>query len=927
MKTRSFILTFFLLISLCSTKVSAQSLPSEEIIESLPTESAPTSSETSEEVLGTIQAVNFQGLHDIDAVLVADVNGMERGESFTYRKLENSINTLKRWGVFSKVDVLVEYEDDEVTLNYLLEEGFIIKDITIHGNYPLLEGAARRSLFLNAGQIYDPSKLPDQIDRLDKLYNKEGYFDNSVIALEDYNEAKREVTLKFYIQKGKTYYIRNANIKGNTALYPRRVRTIIFTYSHYKPRKIKRDMEKIRELYRDKGYVRARVRLEGENFDEEMHQVDLDLAMRQGKRIFVKFEGNDHFFDRTLKEQITLYEEGDFDDYELDASRHKLINFYKLRGYEDVAVQYAREKLNDDEYLITFKIAEGHSRRIKKIKFEGNQNIDDDRLHELILSKENAIGEEGYYFQPLLDQDLKLIEELYKSEGFLDVQVGQWKKEYNEFGDKVLLTLKIDEKPRAIVENFKVEGLETLNAEQQARILRGMVIAPGRAYSSTHLEQDLQVMAARLANRGYPYAKIDREVQNTHDHFWDVKIKVNLGTQVKIGHVLIVGNSLTRESTIRKNLRFKGGDLFSATRLLQSQINLRKLGIFDGVNIEALGLANQEETVHVRIQLQEKKSKITDLEFGYNTDSGFNGKLVFNKLNMWGSGKNGNVKLQLGQEVSRLELNYIDPRLRGSSLQLLIGTYAGFERRPFFQNFSTGAYGTLFKDFSQHLSLYGRLGFEYVNFNESRTVLSVLRPNGLTEDRTRLNTTVGMTYDHRDNFGNPRKGYFLNGEAKLTNQFIQKDGSYITLHGSAGYWYSPFSRITFANALRGSKTFTLPKSTEVPIDDRLYLGGDDTVRGFDQDALLPPGGLFSLVHNFEMQFHLFSGFQLVGFLDTGVAVREMEQISLATLRHSIGPGLRYQTPVGPIRLEYGFKLDRQPGESPGRLHFSFGYFF
>jgi outer membrane protein insertion porin family len=119
----------------------------------------------------------------------------------------------------------------------------------------------------------------------------------------------------------------------------------------------------------------------------------------------------------------------------------------------------------------------------------------------------------------------------------------------------------------------------------------------------------------------------------------------------------------------------------------------------------------------------------------------------------------------------------------------------------------------------------------------------------------------------------------------------------------------------------------VPGDTVVPVDARLYLGGDDTVRGFSQDSLLPTGGNYALVHNLELQINPFGNFQVVGFLDTGIVVESLSQVNLTNLRHSIGPGVRYKTPVGPIRLEYGFKLDPQPGESAGRLHFSFGYFF
>src|SRR4030095_8574172 len=128
---------------------------------------------------------------------------------FTREKLENTINDLKDWGVFAEVEVLVEFEGNDVSLTYELKEGFTIKDVGIDGNYPLLETDVRRALFLNPGQVYDHSKLPEQVDRLDKLYDKEGYFQTTVLAIEDYDEAKREVALKFKIQKGKTYKIRN----------------------------------------------------------------------------------------------------------------------------------------------------------------------------------------------------------------------------------------------------------------------------------------------------------------------------------------------------------------------------------------------------------------------------------------------------------------------------------------------------------------------------------------------------------------------------------------------------------------------------------------------------------------------------------------------------------------------------------------------
>ncbi len=265
--------------------------------------------------------------------------------------------------------------------------------------------------------------------------------------------------------------------------------------------------------------------------------------------------------------------------------------------------------------------------------------------------------------------------------------------------------------------------------------------------------------------------------------------------------------------------------------------------------------------------------------------------------------------------------------MHGTSLQLLIGGFAGLNNRPFFEDFETGAFATLFKDFGPYISAFGRLGFEYVNFDESKTIIDQLEPRESADDHTRLQTTFGVTYDRRDNYGDPHKGYYLNGTVTLTNQFVQLSGNYLTGRANMGVWYSPFKRLTIANALRVAKIITFPGDTFITADERLYLGGDDTVRGFSQDSLLPTGGTFSMVHNIEFQIRPFGNFQVVGFLDTGIVISSMSDFNLYNLRHSAGPSIRYVTPVGPIRVDYGVVLDPHPGESGHRLHFTFGYFF
>ncbi len=904
-----------------------------QAVEAAPPDTSSTESESTppddspapDEILGVIQKITFQGVQSKPLDTVADVAILKVGDTLTRSQLENSINDLRKWGIFSQVEVLVAYENGQVELTYELVEGYIIRDVYLSGNYPILKTRVQRTLFLNPGQIYDPAKLPEQIDRLDKLYEENGYFGTTVLAVEDYDEANHTVTLYFKIEKGATFRLRNYDIEGNTALYPKRIRTIIFTYSHYKPKTIKKDLKKIESLYNRKGFVRAKVRLANETYDYDARKVDLKVLIQQGPQIEVFFKGNHHFLNRTLKKNITLYEDGDFDDFELEASKKKLTSFYQRNGFENAQVEFQREKINPNLYRITFTIEEGPQRQVKAIEFEGNENVKSSTLHDLLSTKKNSIGDRGYYLQPLFEQDLTALESYYHDEGYLNMEVKNWDKTYSPLGDKVTLTVHLDEGPRAQTQAILFKDLPK---DLEPGVRESLTMKPGTVYSPARMATDIQNIIIHLTNRGYPYTEVSHEVIEIQPHQYQITYTVRPGKKVSLGRILFVGNALTKESVLRRNLRVKEGDPFSALKILESEINLRGLGIFDSVHIETLGLSSHLDRVNLVVRVQEKRTNTIDLEAGYYTDLGFSGQVVFNKLNVGGTGKNFLVSAQGGQEVNRLQLNWIDNRFRGTGLQLIVGLFGGREYRPFFTSTNVGGFTSVSKGLGRNVRAFGRVNLEYVDNNDTDTVFEKLNPTYDPNQRTRFVTTVGVIRDTRDSFGDPRRGLFLNGQVQLTNQFIQIGGNYATLQANMGYWYSPMRRFTIANALRVAQIIAIPGSTIIPADQRLYLGGDDTVRGFKQDSLLPSGGNFSLVYNLEFQMRMVSSFMLVGFLDSGVVTNSIQQVNLTTLRHAAGPGLRYTTPVGPIRLDYGFVLDPQPGDaSDQRLHFSFGYFF
>ncbi|MFO1518114.1 MAG: outer membrane protein assembly factor BamA [bacterium] len=874
----------------------------------------------SAEILRSIEIQNQLASRRPDVLAIIR---MKVGEPFDRDKMENSIYDLRKWGVFKNVEVIVKHEGNDVSLIYQLEDAYLIKDIEIHGNYPLLEKRVRRAIFFSLGDVYNPEKIPEQIERLIEFYEKEGRKDTSVFIEEHKDEQNRMVTLVISIHKGRSFRVGEVTIRGNTIFKDSRIENKISRFFDFKPNRIKKDLEKIEKLYRDHDYPRARVKLAEVHFNEEKRRVDVTIDIREGKKIDIRFVGNDHQFSSRLKKVVSVSDTGETDEFELDYSKNQLVAHYQNLGYEDVKVSVEKKEISKEEIEVTFTIDEGPLRVIKAIDFEGNEHYSDRTLRNQMITKEQSIGKRGAFIKAVFERDLETIASFYQQNGFLDAKIKDWKRDLIATKDKYLIDIDVSEGKRTTVESVTFDGLKQFKPEQ---IKDFLIVKEKKPYSASRLEEDARAILVFYSNHGFTYADVKTEIEEVAPDKVAIHYKIQEGPPVKVGRILFVGNVVTKRKTILDALRFKEGGPFTPQEVLESQTTLRKLGIFDAITLETLGLKGKEETIHVVIRVEEKKDKLVDLGLSYDTDTSFKAKLVYTRLNLFGWGKRIDLKLTGGLKYDRGEFDYVDPRLFGSDWQFQTTAFAQLEKRTFFEDSQMGGSIGFLRDLTRRLSLLLRYEFTRTDFNESKTDFSLL-PAG-TADNTTGKFTFSAIYDRRDNYGDPRSGFYAAGITNYGTRFAGFGGraNFIKLGARFGHWYSPFRRFTIANALRVDNIYQLTGSS-IPTQELIFLGGDDTVRGFKQDALNPSGGKIGFVHNLELQLRMFKGFEAVTFLDSGSLTNSIAEISLNSIRHSAGFGLRYVTPVGPIRLDYGIILDRRTGENFGRLHFTFGYFF
>ncbi len=846
---------------------------------------------------------------------------MKAGDEFSLDKLENAINDLRKWGVFKKVEVLVKHEGKKVSLTFDLEDAYLVRDIIINGNYPLLETKVKRAIFFATGDIYEHEKITEQIDRLIEFYEKEGYRNTVVFIEERLNPSTRTVVLKINIHKGHSYRIDQIHIVGNTIFKDNRIKNKIGQFFDYKPSRVKKDLEDIQKLFRNHDHPRVRVKLVKVDYNEKKHTVDLTIQIREGKEVEVVFEGNEHQFDRSLRKVVDIVQNGDYDEFELEHSKNQLITHYRSKGYENTKVDVIKNEISKDKVLVTFKIEEGPHRIIKSIDFEGNEHIPAKKIRSIMLTKEESLGNRGVFIEEVFKQDLEKIETFFEDNGFIDAKIKEWKRSLIPTGDKYIIDIELDEGKQSLVEKLSFEGLQLFGPDELKKLL---LVKEARPYSPARLEQDMRALLVYYSNHAHPYAEIKTDIEEVAPQKVNIKYRVKEGPEVSIGEILFVGNVLTHKKTILQALRFKAGGPFLPQKILESQTWLRRLGIFDAIILETLGLKGKEKVVHVVIRVEEKKNKVFDFGIGFDTETRFKARATYSLLNIGGTGKGIDFKITGGQRINRAEIVFNDPRLFGSDWQMVDNIFAQFERKPFFQDLQAGGAVGVIRNITRRLSVLLKYELARTDFVEEKTDFRLLRPG--THDNTTGKFQFSITYDTRDNFGDPRSGIYTYGRTDFGTEFQGGGSQFFKLTSRFGHWWSPFHRFTIANALRG--IFVVPlNNRSVPTQELIFLGGDDTIRGFQNDALNPAGGKVAFIHNVELQFRLFKGFELVGFLDTASLTNDLGEISTSTFRHSAGPGLRYVTPVGPIRLDYGIILDPRPGENHTRLHFTFGYFF
>ena len=607
----------------------------------------------------------------------------------------------------------------------------------------------------------------------------------------------------------------------------------------------------------------------------------------------------------------------------------RITELYKEENYHNVNVDYKIYERKDNQADIEYIIEEGEKFQIERIMFEGNEAFSDKELkRQMATAEENILSwftSAGDLDENKLEQDVARLTSFYKNNGYMQARVGE--PEVNFVGQEIEITIEINEGPRFRVGEVSLTGDLIL---EQAELIESLKIRQEEFYNREILRGDVLNLTDLYSNQGFAYADVAPQVkQDSEKRVVDIVFDIKKGQQVYFEKIIISGNTKTRDKVIRRQLRVYEQEQFSSTRLKRSIRNLYRLDYFEQVNVDT-SKGSADDKMVLKIDVVEKSTGAFSFGAGYGNADKLYGTISISERNLFGRGQKLELKGTMGSKTQDIDLTFTEPYVWDIPLS---GTLTFYNWIYDFEEYDKDSFG-FGLSFSYPIFNYTRARLGYVYDIADISNISSDAPDSIKElngKNTKSSIKSSLRYDSRDSTFVPSEG--SNHGFSFEFAGLGGDIGFMKYIGETTYYLPLFWGLVLApHAEAGYVNKTRTK--KLPDYEKFYLGGIGSLRGFKRDDLAPRdndnnsiGGDKYVQFNLDLTFPLLKDQGVFGglFFDTGRVYGDNESIELdpGDLRQSAGLGIRWLSPMGPVRLEYGFILDqKETDDGPGNWEFS-----
>jgi outer membrane protein insertion porin family len=654
------------------------------------------------------------------------------------------------------------------------------------------------------------------------------------------------------------------------------------------------------------------------------------------ERPFVRdivFAGNKKEDAATLQDKIDLKLGSVYNPVEVNRGADKLKEFYEQEGYFEVGITPEVEKLADGDVTITYRIAEGRRISIDQIVIEGAQGLTPKQVKGAMDTQEREyIVLRGTVQRQKLDEDVDRIIQLYNDFGYVQARVESSEIQVDREKARATVRVVVVEGPQFKVGGVDVTGNAVLPIEE---VRKRIELKTGDVFSRSKLRDSVKGITDLYSAVGRASADVaPNTLQDIPARLVNIVFEINEGPETYVERINIAGNTRSEEKILRREIPMAEGDLFTSQKLARAKQRLTNLNYFDKVEVKTAP-GSAKDKIIVNIDVTEKPTGLFSIGGGYSSQDGVLGTLDLSQRNFLGKGWEVFLRLRGGENLQTGTIGFTEPWLFDRPLA------AGFDlfnTRRILPDYTVESLGGDIR-LGHPLGEYSRINAVYrVSQDRISDVNQLGSPQLISQEGTHLTSLVGvnLSRDTRDNVYDPTRG----STASIGLDFAGVGfGEKFVRSVAAATYFQPLPWLEHVLSFRFTAGYSFGWDKDsVPLFERFYLGGSNSLRQFKSLQVSPRdntgtriGGNSELLGTIEYQIPLFFGIKAALFYDVGQVwgpdIQGGAKIDLSDLRHGVGAGFRWNSPFGPIRVDYGIKLDQRKGESFGEFNFSAGSSF
>jgi outer membrane protein insertion porin family len=915
--------------------------------------------------------VQFSSPQPLDPADLAGAQPLKPGEPLRAADVSHAIDGLFATGRFEDIAVEVEPASDGVRVRFVTKNATFIGGVSLEGN--IMESPNRGQLTsaanLSLGVPFHDEDITKAIESIQHLLEANGLYEAEVTPSIERSDIAQQVFITFHVKEGKRARYSAPTVEGNTMLSDAAILRItgwripiIHWWRKVTDARTRKGAQYLLAKYGKQDRLLARVELKNLDYDYERRRLHPHLSVDPGPQVKVKAVET-KMSQRVLKRYVPVFEERTVDNDLLVEGKRNLHDYLQSQGYYDAEVDFRVQPPQDDVETIEYVISRGQRHKLVRLSIAGNKYFDSDTIRERMFMEPASFRlRHGRYSEVFRRKDEENISNLYLGNGFRDAKISAVVDDQDSPGktSELTVTVRIEEGAQWFVDRLEINGPSQVKLDELA-----LASSAGQPFSEASLAADREQVLTHYYSRGFPAATFNATWQEGGTpHRVNVTYAITEGEPQFVREVLTSGLRITRQSLVNRRITLKPGDPLSPIEQTNIQKRFYDLGVFARVDTAMENPDGQTERKYILYHFEEANRYTFALGIGaqvarFGTPSttdlsapggttGFSpeASLTVSRLNFLGMGHMISARALYSRIEKRGSISYLQPRFRnveGRNITYSLLFDNSLDVRTFASKREEGSV-QISQQFSKALT--GLFQFAYRRVSVSNVVIPVLLVPQLLQPVRIGMFSANLVQDRRNNPAEPHRGIYNTVSLGMTGRFFGSERSF----GRALVRNATYHPLT-KNVVLARQTqfgvitpFSPPAGVSaqesVPLPERFFSGGADSLRAFpynqagprdtgaavvaggpsSQPTGFPLGGNALFINNVELRFPLLGdNINGVLFHDMGNVYSSLGNLSFRFhqrdlkdfdyMVHAVGFGIRYRTPVGPVRGDLAYSIN------------------